>query len=162
MKGFSASIFPSSQIFLLPLFSFLYNYNCQSLASVQLHTLPYIQFHKCISSAKSNLVAVTMFFKNHFRSVVVLLRSVLFISCPHMHLCMPLLSVIDNNSFYGITIKNYIKWNWFQSIMFKTNIIPSLLYLNYPKTVEMICCHEYLFRDANIQNNARIQFTVEV
>lgn len=108
-----------------------------------------------------NLIAVTFLEALQLCSCFTVI-CILFLSCPHVHLYMPLLNIINKNSFYGITIKNYVKWNWFQPIMFKTNIIPSLLYLNYPKPVEIACCHEYLFRDANTQNNARMPFTVKV
>lgn len=43
--------------------------------------------------------------------------------------------------------------------MFQTG--PSVLYLNYPKPVEIVCCHECLFRVANIQNNAGLQLKVQ-
>lgn len=43
--------------------------------------------------------------------------------------------------------------------MFQTG--PSVLYLNYLKPVEIVCCHECLFRVANIQNNAGLQLKVQ-
>lgn len=57
---------------------------------------------------------------------------------------MPLLNIIEKTNFYGITIKNYAKLNWFQPITFKISIMPLLLHLNYPKSVEIIGWHKYL------------------